>query len=166
LARLITIDEVDFYNMVIRHDGKEYKIPAEGLKDFQKLCTLDSFLVIHTNPYFEQRRPRAEGKQLLRGLGEAVIEDAKISETISKWFMKSKWSLTYENMIDSGLFIKKYELEQFGIEPSFDAEVEQRLEAMTDLSKAAISNNRSLMRSRYMEKYSMWRDIFCYRPID
>ena len=164
LAPQLTIDEVDFYNMVIRHDGKEYPIPAEGLKEFQKLCEVDSFLVIHQNPYWEKRSPRTEGHQLLRGLGEAVVAAEKIGETVSRRFMKSKWSLGYDSVQASGLFSAKYELERFGLDVSFEAEIEQRLAEMPHLDKAAISNNRSLMRSRYMEKYTQWKQLFDLQP--
>jgi len=160
LAPLITKDEIDFYNMVIRHDGREYRIPAEGLTEFQKLCELDTFLVIHKNPDYEKRRPRAEGNQLLRGLSNTCIEAEKIGDAIYQRFAKTKWSLTYEAVIDSGLYISKYEMERFGLDVSFETEIEQRLEAMTDQSKQAISNNRSMMRSRYTEKYNQWKNIF------
>ena len=155
----ITVEEVDFYSMSIRHDGKEYKIPADGLKEFQKLCELDTFLFIHRNPDYEQRRPRAEGKQLLRALKDTSVEVQKISDAIYQRFAKSNWSLTYDNVQDSGLFYEKYELERFGLGVSFDAEVEQRLEALVDSNKGA-KNSRSMIRSRYIEKYNQWKAIF------
>jgi len=165
LVSQITVDEVDFYNMVIHHGDQKYSIPVEGLKEFRMLCELDSFLVVHKNPDWESRRPRAEGNQLLRGLGEAVVVVEKVGVILSQRFMKSKWSLNYESMLASGLFYEKYELERFGLDVSFDAEVEQRLEEMKDSSISAITNNRSLMKKRYKDRYNQWKMIF-YPTID
>jgi len=158
LAPMITTEEVDFYEMMIRHDGKEYKIPAEGLKDFRKLCELDTFVFIHKNPDYEQRRPRAEGNQLLRGHASVSVE--KISDAIYKRFAKSKWALTYESVSDSGLFYEKYELERFGLGVSFDEETNERLAEMTDSSESARKSSLYKIRSRYFEKYTQWKSIF------
>lgn len=163
-APLVTVDEVDFYGMRIRHNEKEYKIPAESLEEFHKLCELDSFLFIHKNPDYEQRRPRAEGTQLLRGLGDTAVSVEKISDALYKRFMQSRWSLSYDNVLESGLFYEKYELERFGLEVSFDKETAQRLDDMTDSSSYAKSKNRVMIRSRYEAKYNQWKAIFVLQP--
>ena len=159
-APQIAADEVDFHDMVIRHGGIEYKIYREGLRELQKLCELDSFRVIRTNPSAEQRRARLEGNQLIRGLGSTVIMEQRISMTLSGRFQKSKWSLTYENVSDSGMFYEKYEQEIFGTAVSFDEVVEQRLDAMQGLDNAARIRNRNMIKSRLNDKYVRWKAVF------
>ena len=162
-APLITIGEVDFYEMRIYHDGKEYVIPTEALKEFHKLCELEDFLLVHKNPDYETRRARAVGAQLLRGLREVSLDSDKISDAISKRFAKSQWSLTYETVLASGLYYEKYESERFGLEVSFDDEIKERLGEMTESNEAAYKSNFSTMRGRYFEKYNQWKALFTAR---
>jgi len=118
-AMLVTVGEVDFYNMQIHHGGQDYPISPEGLAEFHKLCELDNLAYIHQNPYYEQRRPRRAGDQLLRGYGPQSILVEKVCSDMSKRFSESKWALTYDSVATSGLFHGKFELERCGQAVSF-----------------------------------------------
>jgi len=162
-APLIEVDEIDFYSMVIRHGEQEYIIPAEGIKELRKLCELDAFWVLRKNSEWKKQCRRAEGKQLLRGLGENPIVAEKISVALSRRQLKTRWSLGYESVLLSGLFYKKFELERLGSEVSFEEEIEHRL-SMAESKSTPASNPRTI-RWRYREKYKQWKMIF-YPTID
>ena len=141
-ATLVTADEVDFYNLQIHHGGKDYVIRQEGLTEFHKLCELDTLLYVHNNPYYEQRRPRLAGDQLLRGYGPKSVVIRKICDDMSRRFSKTNWALTYESMADSGFYYGKFELERCGQAVSFD-----------ELGSYAMSRN-------YRFGYSQWKALF------
>jgi len=141
-AALVTVDEVDFYNMQIHHGGRDYIIHREGLTEFHKLCELDALAYIHRNPDYEQRRPRLAGDQLLRGYGPKSIVVTKICDDMSRRFSKSNWALAYESIADCGLYYDKFESERCGQAVSFD-----------ELGSYAVSRN-------YRFGYSQWKAIF------
>ena len=159
-AAALTAAEVDFYEMRVRCGGNEYVIPTEALKEFHKLCELGDFMFAHRNPDYETRRARVEGNSLLRGFGESVLDSKRISDSISKWFSGSKWSLTYETVLASGLYYEKYESERFGLKVSFDEETKERLEEKAESNEAGYMNHFYTMRSRYFEKYNQWKALF------
>jgi len=141
-AALVTVDEVDFYNLQIHHGGKEYIIRQEGLTEFHKLCELDNLAYIHRNPDYEQRRARLAGEQLLRGYGPQSVIISKICDDMTKRFSKSKWALTYNSVADCGVYYDKFELERCGQKVSFDG-----------FRSYAVSRN-------YKIGYSQWKSLF------
>ena len=159
-AALVTVDEVDFNEMRIHHGGIDYEIHTEGLKEFRKLCELDSLVYIHRNPDYEQRLPRIEGNQLLRRTSVKSLEILKLCNDMRQRFVKTEWSLTYENVSYSGLYYEKYELERAGQTITFDDEIEKRLEERHDASKAILKSNRNSIRSRHRARYTQWKSLF------
>jgi len=159
-ATLVTVDEVDFENMQIHHGGKDYEIYTGGLKELRKLCALDYLMYIHNNPYYENKRPRIQGNQLLRGFGETSIDIQSICTEMSRRFSQTDWALSYESVLACGLFYEKYELERIGKEVSFVEETEQRLSEMTESSESVINGNRYSIRARYQRKYRQWKSLY------
>lgn len=159
-ATLVTIDEVDFENMQIHHGGKDYELHTEGLREFRKLCALDYLMYIHNNPYYEDKRPRIQGNQLLRGFGKTSLNVTKICTEMSRRFSQTKWSLIYENVLICGVFYEKYELERIGQKASFNEEAEERLREMTESSETALKASRYTMRTRYKDRYRQWKALF------
>ena len=159
-AALVTIDEVDFTEMEIHHGGKDYEIHTEGLKEFRKLCELDSFVYIHRNPDYEQRRPRIEGNQLLRRTSVKSLEILKLCNDMRQRFVKTEWSLSYENVVVSGFYYEKFELERSGQAVTFDEEAEERLRELSDSSEAAQKVNRRAIPRRLRIGYNQWKSLF------
>jgi len=159
-ATRVTVDEVDFYRMQIHHNGKDYAIPVEGLAEFHKLCELDYLVYIHSNPDYEQKRPRIQGSQLLRGYGSTSTEVKKICCEMSRRFSPTNWTLSYENILLCGLFYGIYELERIGQEATFNEETEQRLSEMTESSESALVVSRYKIRAKYRSGYKQWKALF------
>jgi len=159
-ATSITVDEVDLYSLQIHHDGKDYDIYREGLAEFHKLCELDYFMYIHRNPDYEQRRPRLNGTQLLRGYGVSSLDIVKIGKDMSKWFSKTKWSLVYESVQACGLYYRKFELERIGEAVSFDEETAQRISELPEADESTIKSNFYSIRGRYRNGYNQWKNFF------
>jgi hypothetical protein len=88
------------------------------------------------------------------------MDVVKFCLEVSKRFLKSTWSLTYETVADSGFFYEKYELERTGQEVNFEEETAQRLSELAGTNKTTIIVNRHSIRTRYLEKYKQWKSLF------
>lgn len=176
-------DEVDLKNMIVTHDGREYRIYAEAVACLRNCKELPSFYYRH--PLYPDKaypRDRVPGDLLLRGTGgevsAAVLRNdmsrasKKKAETAGdsaatkeeKLFDRSQTlRLSYHRLWISGLFYRTFLMEGAGIEPDFAEASAERLEAKQYGFSGKSYNKRTLynkFRQEYLEDYKMWKQTF------
>lgn len=164
----ITSKDVDFTNMVVRYEGKEYPIYREGVKAF-KVC-VDMYYFIHIHPNYSDniKRLRCDGDILLRGI-KSIPTLASMKAEISRrnrnaiTDKKTNVKLSYFRVWLSGVFYRTYQLELAGIEPDFMWLAAEFMEGRTyNLSSGrnTIAAKQRQIARDYMKDYNNWKLTF------
>lgn len=168
----ITINDVDFDNMVVRsdHSGiiREYPIYRESLRAFRNCVELDQFVYFHPNYTKEIVRQRVPGKQLLRGIkteGQIKLIRVELSKRAreARAAGKTAQRISYYRAWLSGVFYRMHELELVGIEPDFSGVASDFMKGKT----YRLSSGRNLIGAKqrriakeYKEDYERWKIAF------
>lgn len=164
----ITTDDVDFYNMVVKYNGKEYPIYREGIKAFKVCVDMYYFVHIHPNYVEDIKRLRCDGNILIRGI-KSVPSEASIRAEISRRNRnaladkKTDLKLSYYRVWLSGVFYRTYQLELIGVEPDFMDLAAEFMNGKTyNLSSGrnTIAAKQRQIARDYLRDYDNWKMTF------
>ncbi len=172
---LVTADDVDLSNMLVRFGGEEYPVYREAIPAIRNCMTLTQFRYEHPNydPETTVYRNRAGGKALVRGIRavpSVVSMRAMISRRSkecttpdSEGNVKTEMHLSYYRVWLSGFFYRIYEGELAGV-PNTQ---EVFLTVVKDMKKdkvyklASGRNTQSAkhrkLASEYQKDYERWK---------
>lgn len=176
-ALMVNESDVDFEDMAIHFNGKDYPFYREAVPAIKKCVSLKSFRFIHPNydPIF---KPRAGGTALLRGLQDTMSVQVFRSRICMKARMRKflqedqkddkflDLSLSYDRVWLSGRFFTMLENERSGMSVDFTYLAE---EFMTG-KEYNLSSGRNLigaktrqMASDYQRDYERWKQAYSVR---
>lgn len=167
-AVTVTTDEVDFNDMVIRHNLQSYPIYRESLQTLKNCATMTEFVVPHYGTDV-RIKPRADGKEMLRGTYGAQSIDTLRSILSNK--RKDKFNqgievskFTYNTLTLSGAFYRIYEKERAGITPDLAplaaATIDNRAHSFSRQTLKYKWKQTQLVNA-YLEDYYAWKQVFC-----
>lgn len=168
----VTIDEVDFTRMVVRHNGEEFPIYREAVPAFKNCVTCTEFYAecnrVYTNTMRVRRRP--DIKTLIRTTGKTANRTTIISQFQKrvKYAMdtgQTTLNLSYSRIWLSGIFYRVYEAERAGIEPDFIEIADWMIKAngASDVESKTWSEHRTYLRTiKYglQKDYAEWKKLF------
>ena len=164
----VKINEIDFLNMTVRHNGEEYVIYRESIPALRNCIDLSSFVYKHPLYTAEKEIKRSEGDILLRGTRDAF--SVKVMRTTlskkSKQALddgKTTQKLSYYRVWLSGLFFRMYEREKVGIPVDFTEAAIKFMEGKEyKLEKGCknIAIKRRQVAKDYLEDYQRWKLAF------
>ena len=175
-ALLVKDKEVDLFNMVVKHNSREYPIYEEGIEAF-KNCVEMKELVCIRNDDIVYTKSRGIGDILLRTRGEFRTPESlriKVSTYTRDPRFKSKEEmikygldirLSYKRALMSGMFYRMYEAEKIGIPPDtnsiaadlFDMNPKNNVVSEKDRRKRIAT-----MANYYKRDYEIWKSIYAY----
>lgn len=171
----VTVDDVDFINMVVKYNGQEYPIYREAISAFKNCVELTQFRYKHPNYDKVIFKERASGKRLLRGNSEQKSLNAlrvEMSRRAKNPKFKSlsdqedkslDLKLSFYRVWLSGLFYRTYEAERAGMPVDFMAAAEEFMEGKTyklDSGRNLIGAKQRQLASDYLEDYNRWKDAY------
>lgn len=166
----VKCSEVDFENMVIRVDGKEFEIYREAIPAFKNAATLTEFVYKHPNYPPDKRviRNRAVGDTLIRGIRSTTSAPALRVELSrrSKKFVEdgsTDKQLSHYRVWLSGLFYRMYQRELAGIPVDFSGEASRFMEGKTyklDTGRNTPEAKKRAVVNDYMQDYERWKAAF------
>lgn len=174
----VTSDCIDFKNLRINFNGHSYEMYKEGLADFEKACTLTTFLYQH--PKYTIRRNRAEGNIITRGFCSPKMDLNTIRPIINKRFAmgdvaeksvegvkpRQKSHISYKKIWLSGVFYRAYEQERAGMPVDFSDLVARSIELKEQGKKYTVTKTRTLntiantFEKEYLTDYAKWKCAF------
>lgn len=176
-ALLIDESDVDFENMAIHFNGKDYPFYREAIPCIKKCATLKSFRLIHPN-YDPVSKPRAEGSALLRGTHDVmtvqVFRSAICAKAKMKKFLTEKQkddksldlSLSFDRVWLSGRFFTMLESERSGMSVDFRYLAEEFMagkEYNLSSGRNLIGAKTRRMASDYQKDYERWKQAYSVR---
>ena len=163
----IKCSEVDFQNMVIRHNNKEYPVFRESLPCLKNCISLPDFLYKHplyNKPSYKQR---AANDFVLRGYTDRTTARSLYEQTVSKSKANKDRTGKYMNYTTvwlSGIFYHLYVQEQTTGFADFESAAFKYAEekAKTEpFDKTKLSHTRRLVIIRDMKHdYDKWKTAF------
>jgi len=151
--------DIDFANMVIHYQDRDYLIYREAIPALTQCVKLQTFTVYHPNYAVPMAAPRVGGHQLLRGTkSDASLKNMKA--ILSKRMKENKASdtnylkLSYHRIWLSGVFYRMHEQELAGIPPDFSGIAEER---MGDKEYSNKAYNRHRLAKSFMTDYQRWK---------
>ena len=173
-ALSIDISDVDFEDMAIHFNGKDYPFYREAIMSIKKCATLESFRYLHPN-YEPVIRERAPGTKLLRGFKDVPSIHA-FRNTICRKERERKFctdamkndksldlSLSFDRVWLSGRFFVMLENERSGMSVDFTYLAEEFMEGR----KYDLSHSRNLIGAKkrqvardYLRDYEQWKQAY------
>jgi len=166
----VRISEVDFSNMTVKHNGKEYPIYREALRAFKNCVNLTQFLYKHPN-YSSDKivyKDRAPGDTVIRGLKAPpstqtvrVELSRRSKEAIESGITDLK--LSYFRVWLSGLFYRMYERELAGFPVDFSSAAAQFMDGKSYKLESGRNTREAYQRKvakGYFEDYEIWKMTF------
>ncbi len=164
----MTEDMVDFNNMVVFLNGKEYQIYEESKDTLLSCKEIKQFRLYH--PTFREKyvwRDRASGDLLFRGIdGQDGISflltnaSRKVKSANKNGIVSCRF--TYETLRLSGLFFRLYELEKMGVNPDFRWVAENVMHGREYKATKDHTMNSKVTRiaTAYKKDYESWKFAF------
>lgn len=166
---LVTAKDIDFENMCIHWNEREYPLYREAVPAFRLASTLTGFNYEHPN-YQTIRRDRIPGDTIMRGI-RAVMKPKGMRSILTHRSMdaikegKTKLHLSFYRVWMSGLFYRTYENERAGLPVSFS---ETAVDFMSGKEYAVngvnkyikLSHKQNRIEKDYMEDYERWKLAF------
>lgn len=158
--------DVDFRNMVIHYDGREYPIYKEALPSIRDCCELTQFAYFHPGYAKPAQKDRAVGVELLRSLSTASPPLEYFSSTLSKYrrmalrAKKIDTELSGMRIQASGLFYRMYETERAGGKVDFSEAAEifmQHRDAEYTSDEASRRRRKTECIRQYKLDYHRWK---------
>lgn len=176
-ALKVTVDEVSFEDMVIRHGGKEYPIYREAIPALKNCVKLTQFRYKHPNyaPDKVVYKERAEGSTLLRGItNDKSVKAMRVDmsrraknakyKSISDTDDKSlDLKLSFYRVWLSGMFYRVCEAERAGMPVDFMDVASIMMEGKTyklDSGRNLIGAKQRQLASDYLEDYNRWKEAY------
>ena len=173
-ALSIDISDVDFEDMAIHFNGKDYPFYREAIMSIKKCATLESFRYLHPN-YEPVIRERAPGTKLLRGFKDVPSIHA-FRNTICRKERERKFctaamkndksldlSLSFDRVWLSGRFFVMLENERSGMSVDFTYLAEEFMEGREyDLSHSRnlIGAKKRQVARDYLRDYEQWKQAY------
>lgn len=166
----LTRSNVDFSNMVVTYNDKQYELYKESVECLRRCAEEERF--VHKNPlaFHTVYKPRAEGNQLIRGIGsspyEAYVIRMLMSRKITTSFNEGRvdMKLTCFRAWLSGVFYRMREGELASGEPAdFRGFVAERYEGKSFKLDSGRNTQASKLRqvaASYLRDYNDWKFIF------
>lgn len=160
-------NEIDFDNMVVRHNSTNYRIYFESIPTLKSAVELDHLLFTHTN-YTSDLQQRFDSDEVLRGFN-AVFTSYSMREMLSRKIARYKSrtggeiKFSYKRLYLSGIFYRKYQEEIAGDIVDFRREAEYHVSNSKDfkeLTPEKIKNRVKQARIAYNNDYEMWKLAF------
>lgn len=163
---LVTKDDVDFENMVIRYGFTEYPIYREAIPAIRNAMTLTSFAYKHPSYSKVIKRDRVIGVTLMRGI-KADSKILTLRSTLSKRARlaykegRTPLQLSYYRVWISGLFYRMYENERAGGAVSFAEEAQRYVSKRVYHNEhRPLSTQQNIVARDYMDDYQRWKLAF------
>lgn len=176
-------DEVDLKNMIVSHEGEEYRIYAEAVPCLRNCKELTFFYYRHPNyPDKAYPRDRVPGDLLIRGTtaGTSVYlirndvaragrkyktKAQKGGGTKEQQFYRQTEALrlSYYRIWLSGLFYRTFLLEGAGVPPDFSEAIAKRAAEREHRFSGKNYNERTFrngINSEYNTDYAVWKKAF------
>ena len=167
----LTKENVDFQNMVVTYNGKDYPLYREALKSVQACATMTYFMFEH--PVFSSQggtvqRDRAPGDQLVRGF-RVELTGTTIRASLSRLAREAERAgktdirLSHYRLWLSGLFYRVYEDEVAGIEDPrviffrFVQEYTKGIVYKLDTGRNTQTTKRQSIAGAYYRDYQRWK---------
>ncbi len=173
-ALSIDISDVDFEDMAIHFNGKDYPFYREAIMSIKKCATLESFRYLHPN-YEPVIRERAPGTKLLRGFKDVPSihafrnticrkeRERKFCTAVMKNDKSLDLSLSFDRVWLSGRFFVMLENERSGMSVDFTYLAEEFMEGR----KYDLSHSRNLIGAKkrqvardYLRDYEQWKQAY------
>lgn len=165
---LVQSKHVDFDNMEIHFNGRDYPIYRESIDAFRNAATLKEF--VYKNPtYFNDTiRDRVDGDLIMRGIRGTLTEKSLGVELSrrSKAALdagKTTKRLSHYRIWLSGLFFRLYERERAGYPVSFAGAAEDYMEGkeykLDSGRNTPEAKKRQIMRD-FQNDYDRWKLVF------
>ena len=158
----VKVDEIDFDNMLIRHNGGEYELYRESLPAFKKACSLTEF--VYVNPKYSKKvtRNRFHGEYLMRGIRSEKISLMTMRSIIGTHFRKNGLKVSYNRIYLSGVFYRAYEMERAGFTPDFTMLAMERVEKTDRHYSENYSKKKAVtaIEQDFIDDYSSWKQAF------
>ena len=174
----VRVSDVDLSYGVIRHNGEEYPIYTEAYPAVRNAMELTRFLYKHPGYTKNTYKERINSDKLLRGIKTTtnVTEDSSAGRSLKSniyriFKLKSKQGtngvmLSFSHAALSGLFYRKYELEDKQKQPyTYEDFLDAAADAMHDTHKDTVPES-ELRRKRkrtaisLLEDYEAWKCAF------
>lgn len=174
-ALSIDVTDIDFGDMAIHFNGKEYPFYREAIPSIKKCATLESFRYLHPN-YEPVVKERAPGTKLLRGLKDTLSpqvfrnticrkeKERKFLTTAMKNDKSLELSLSFNRVWLSGRFFSMLENERSGMSVNFTYLAEEFMEGKEyNLSSGRnlIGAKKRQIASDYLRDYEQWKLAYC-----
>lgn len=164
---LVTNEDVDFAQMIIRYKDTSVPIYREALPAFHNAVSLASFLYKHPNYTKPIRRDRVPGNTIMRGI-KATTKTFTMRTTISKRNIKAieegvtDLQLSFYRVRMSGLFYRVYEMERAGVPASFSEAALRVMEGKTYslYGRETLKTKQNKIERDYMDDYQRWKLAF------
>lgn len=161
-ALKITASNLDFENMYIHYEDRDYPIYRESILALKACATLQTFDIKGGHYKIE----RANSEQLLRLKSETTI--ALLSNRISQIRANAKdnpvaLELGYKNVWLSGIFYRAHEMERAGIKPDFMEVAGDMTEGKTYLKYGEEVPNVRMQRkyaNDFLIDYERWKEVY------
>lgn len=170
-ALSIDVSDVDFEDMAIHFNGRDYPFYREAIPSIKKCAALESFRYIHPK-YSPVVKERAPGTKLLRGLKDTLSPQV-FRNTICKKEKERKFlttamgndkslelSLSFNRVWLSGRFFSMLESERSGMSVNFTYLAEEFM----DGKEYDLSSGRNLIGAKkrqvardYLRDYERWK---------
>ena len=170
-ALSIDVSDVDFEDMAIHFNGKDYPFYREAVPSIKKCATLESFRYVHPN-YDPVLKERAPGTKLLRGLKDTrslqVFRNTICRKERERKFLPAAikddksldLSLSFDRVWLSGRFFVMLENERSGMSVDFTYLAEEFMEG----KEYNLSSGRNLIGAKkrqvagdYLRDYEQWK---------
>lgn len=167
--------DVDFENMVVRYNNREFPIYREAIPAFKNCVILSQFKYKHPNYEKTIIKERANGTMLLRGYSEKKsvkalrvemsrrAKNPKFKSPSDEGDKSLDLKLSFYRVWLSGLFYRTYEAERAGMPVDFMAAAEEFMEGKTyklDSGRNLIGAKQRQLASDYLEDYNRWKDAY------
>ena len=176
-ALKVDVSDVDFEDMAIHFNGKDYPFYREAIPAIRKCATLTLFRFIHPH-YDPVLKARAGGTALLRGFQDTmsiqVFRSRICMKAKAKKFLQENQkddksldlSLSYDRVWLSGRFFTMLENERSGMSVDFTYLAEEFMEG----KEYNLSSGRNLigaktrcLASEYRKDYDRWKQAYSVR---
>ncbi|MDB7829199.1 hypothetical protein [Intestinimonas butyriciproducens] len=161
-AMEVKVDEIDFDDMLIRHNNGEYELYKESIAAFRKACSLTEF--VYVNPKYSKKvtRNRFPGEYLMRGIRSEKISLMTMRGIIGTHFRNNGLKISYNRIYLSGVFYRAYEMERAGFTPDFSVLAAERVERIDrnyseNYSKKKVT---TAIEQDFIDDYSSWKQAF------
>lgn len=163
----VLTSEVDFDDMVVRHNTVSYEMYRESLRAFRNCVKLTQFRWPHQSGIYFYRN-RAAGKELIRGVHGVPDINSMRAILVRKINTKRKQGgspheFSYNRIWLSGVFYRTYEQERAGVAPDFSAVAANFMEGKEyKLKKGGktLKSKQNEIAKGFLKDYNNWKSVF------